>query len=146
MKLSGLIAHTAVKLQLAEANVKTIARVLQPMGLITNPGRNPQGVLMTAADGAALFLSVCSLGTANRAAAEFQKWIERCPGLIEHIESCIKNPPTDTSVEFDVDGYCARFIRNGKIRTFGTRSDVASYLTRTITARAFFGWLTGLTA
>jgi hypothetical protein len=145
MKLSELVIHTSQSLGLTKPTVTAVAGFLRGAGLVTSGGRGPGGAEMSSDDKVRLLLGTCCVGIASRTAFEVRSWTERCPGLIEHIEVCIKNPPVDTSVEFDVDGYYARFVRkDGKVKTFGKRSDAASYLTRTITAKAFRAWLDGL--
>lgn len=145
MRLADLIPYTSEKLAISDTFVNTVCRSLRPAELLSSNGKGPKSATMTSRDCASLFVSVCAVTTANRTAHELPKWIERCPGLIEHIESYVQNPPRDTSVEFDVDGYCVRFIRkDGKTKTFGKRPDTPSYLTRTVTAKAFSNWLEGL--
>jgi hypothetical protein len=145
MKLSDLIPFTSETLGLKVSEVKTVAYGIRPLGLLSSKGRGAGGAEMTSADAANLFLTCLATNVAKHTPLEYGKWTERCPGLIEHIESCIRNPPSDTSVEFDVDGYCSRFLRkDGRTKTFGKRPDTPSYLTRTVTAKAFSNWLEGL--
>lgn len=145
MKLSDLISHTVGSFDISKGKVDSVAKYLRGAALLSSSGRGPGGAEMTGRDASTFLIGLCCIEMSIRASGEIPKWTERCPGLIEHIESCIKNPPADTSVEFDVDGYCARFVRkDGKVKTFGKRPEAASYLTRTVTAKAFRAWLEGL--
>jgi hypothetical protein len=74
MKLAQLIPHTSEFLGIPAPHVKTVARVLQPAGLITTGGRGPGGAEMTVDDKINLFLGVCGVEIANRAAEHVRIW------------------------------------------------------------------------
>lgn len=74
MRLSDLVPHTSTWLGVPEAQVKTVARVLQPAALISSAGKNPRGVEMTTEDKINLFLGVCGVEIANRAAEHVRVW------------------------------------------------------------------------
>jgi hypothetical protein len=74
MKLSQLIPHTSNWLGIPESQVNTVARVLQPAGLLSIGGRGPGGAEMTVDDKINLLLGVCGVETANRAADHVRIW------------------------------------------------------------------------
>lgn len=74
MRLAELIAHTSSWIGIPEAQVRTVARVLQPAGLISSAGRNPRGTEMTRDDKINLLLGVCGVEVANRAAEYVRIW------------------------------------------------------------------------
>ncbi|MGB6079053.1 MAG: hypothetical protein WBF99_06290 [Xanthobacteraceae bacterium] len=74
MKLSALIPFTSENLGIPFAQVKTVARVLQPAGLISLGGRGPGGADMTSDDMINLLLGVCGVEVANRAADHVRMW------------------------------------------------------------------------
>ncbi len=74
MKLSALMPHTSEWLGIPLSQVKTVARVLQPAGLLTLGGRGPGGAEMTADDKINLLLGVCGVEVANRAADHVRIW------------------------------------------------------------------------
>jgi hypothetical protein len=74
MKLAQLIPHTSEFLGIPAPHVKTVARVLQPAGLITTGGRGPGGAEMTVDDKVNLLLGVCGVEVANRAAEHVRIW------------------------------------------------------------------------
>src|SRR6266566_8423508 len=86
MRLSELIPHTSAWTGIPETQVKTIARVLQPAGLISSAGKNPRGVEMTLDDKINLFLGACGVEVANRAAEHVRIWrrLIRMTGKSEH--------------------------------------------------------------
>jgi hypothetical protein len=74
MKLSQLIPHTSDFLGIPGSQVKTVARVLQPAGLISLGGRGPGSADMTVDDKINLLLGVCGVEVANRAAEHVRVW------------------------------------------------------------------------
>jgi len=74
MRLSELVPHTSRWTGIPETQVKTVARVLQPAGLISSAGKNPRGVEMTIDDKVNLLLGSCGVEIANRAAEYVRVW------------------------------------------------------------------------
>jgi hypothetical protein len=74
MRLSELIPHTSDWTGIPLAQVRTVARVLQPAGLISSAGRNPRGAETTVDDKINLLLGVCGVEIANRAAEHVRVW------------------------------------------------------------------------
>jgi hypothetical protein len=74
MKLSELIQHTSDWTGMPLSHVRTVARVLQPSGLISSAGRNPRGAETTVDDKINLLVGVCGVEVANRAAEHVRAW------------------------------------------------------------------------
>jgi hypothetical protein len=74
MKLRKLITHSALWLGVPETRVRTVAYELRPASLITSGGRGPGGAEMTVDDKINLFLGVCGVEVANRAADHVRIW------------------------------------------------------------------------
>lgn len=86
MRLSELIPHTSEWTGIPLAHVRTVARVLQPAGLISSAGRNPRGAETTVDDKINLLLGVCGVEVANRAAEHVRVWrrLVRIPSESPH--------------------------------------------------------------
>jgi hypothetical protein len=74
MKLSDLIPHTSNWTGVPVTHVNTVARALRPAGLLSSAGNNPRGAEMTVDDKLNLFLGVCGVEIANRAAEHVRVW------------------------------------------------------------------------
>jgi hypothetical protein len=74
MRLSELIQHTSDWTGIPLPHVRTVARVLQPAGLISSAGRNPRGAETTVDDKINLLMGVCGVEVANRAADHVRIW------------------------------------------------------------------------
>ena len=74
MKLSKLIPHTSEWLGIPKPTVESVAKYLRPAGLLSSGGRGPGGAEMTVDDKINLFLGVCGVETANRAAEHVRIW------------------------------------------------------------------------
>lgn len=153
MKLSTLLMHTAITLGREHSNLFSYARSLREKDVIRTGNKGPQSDkdMLSDREIAVFFLAVNGILSARASADEVKKWQERAPKLIEHIGSCIRNRPEDVDVEFDVDGYCARFMQGSRTRTFGERKRNTSaisesFLVRHIPAESFRNWTQGLVA
>jgi hypothetical protein len=93
MRLSELISHTSDWTGIPLAHVRTVARVLQPAGLISSAGRNPRGAETTIDDKLNLLLGVCGVEVANRAAEHVRVWrrLVRGSGKSEHKFAFLKS-------------------------------------------------------
>jgi hypothetical protein len=138
MKLAQLIPHTSEWLGIPGAQVRTVARVLQPAGLISSIGRNPRGAEMTTSDKINLLLGVCGVEVANRAAVEVPHWL-LVPALRDQLQAIIESPlKRFADIEFEMDAHCMRYGKH----TFGRQSTARSVLIRRVTGAALGEWVT----
>jgi hypothetical protein len=74
MKLSELIGHTSEWTGIPKPTVESVAKYLRPAGLLSSGGRGPGGAEMTSDDMVNLFIGVCGVEVANRAAEHVRRW------------------------------------------------------------------------
>lgn len=74
MKLSELITHTSTWIGIPRTIVESHARYLREAGMLTSGGRGLAAPPMTLDDKITLFLSVCGVEVANRAADHVKIW------------------------------------------------------------------------
>lgn len=145
MKLSELVTHTSLRLDVDRTIVESHSRYLREAGIMTSGGRGLAAADMGVTDHAVLFISVCGVGTASRTGHEIFKWREAAPDLFEYIERRIEDGTgLAAQLVFFVDRYSARKVGANRTQSYGEKVDARSYLTRTVTASAFQDWVEGL--
>jgi hypothetical protein len=130
MRLSELIQHTSDWTGIPLSHVRTVARVLQPSGLISSAGRNPRGTETTVDDKISLLLGVCGVEIANRAAEHVRVW----RGLIRMAEKP-EHEWTRKRGRIDTDKFA--FLKSATIRDF-----FLDLITKDLNGGPLDAWLT----